>query len=106
MAFFYSLAFADAPAINPADQSIADSLATLINMFSGLILAQPWSAKVVGILGAALVLIGSSSVIVQLLEKLAGITANTKDDALVGYIKRGLGFLHYLLSRIALNPKK
>jgi len=53
----------------------------------------------------ALAVVGGASLIVQGLEKIAGVTPSTKDDEWVGKTKRTLGKVSEVLSRLALNPK-
>lgn len=57
-------------------------------------------------LGIITVVIGSASLIVAALEKIAGITPNTKDDYYVGKAKRFLGRVTVIIDKIALNPNK
>ena len=53
----------------------------------------------------ALQIVGGASMIVLGLEKLAGITATTKDDYFVGKVKQYLSWAVVLLEKLALNPK-
>ena len=54
----------------------------------------------------ALQIVGGASLIVAGLTKIAGITATTKDDTIVGTISKYLSYAVIVLEKLALNPKK
>jgi hypothetical protein len=61
---------------------------------------------VLAIVATLTALIGSASVIVAALAKIAAITPNTKDDFYVGKAKRYISLIASVLDRLALNPDK
>jgi len=92
--------------LNATEQQSADSIIALVNMFGAWIVTQSWYPTVANIITKTLIVIGGSAVFVKLLEKIASITPSTKDDLAVGYLKRFLGFLSYILTHITLPVKK
>lgn len=63
-------------------------------------------SKIDDYIALALAIIGFASVLVQLLEKIAKITPNTKDDEYVSVIKKYLGYAASILNWLALNLPK
>ena len=67
---------------------------------------HPWAARVVSLLLVATTVVGSASVIVDALERIAKITPTDKDNLLIGKAKRYLAKAVAFLDRLALNPPK
>ena len=76
-------------------------LVLLVSVFGDSV--GDWIANALGIVVAV---VGSASLIVAALEKIAGITPSTKDDYYVGKAKKFLGKVTAVLDKIALNPAK
>lgn len=69
--------------------------------------AIQWLAANSSIIVAYLLeLVGACSLIVAALTPLVKLTNWDKDDAAVGFIGRGLDFIHAFLSKLALNPSE
>ena len=67
---------------------------------------HPWAAKAVSLLLVVTTVVGSASVIVDALERIAKITPTDKDNLLIGKAKRYLAKSVAFLDRLALNPPK
>lgn len=50
-------------------------------------------------------IIGAASLISQAITKIAKVTPNTKDDKYADKISRAVGYVQYVLDRVAVNPK-
>ncbi len=62
--------------------------------------------NIVSYIELALVIVGALAAIVKGLEVIAGVTPSTKDDELVGKVKRALGVVSYWLDKLSLSVKK
>lgn len=80
---------------------IIQQILTLISVIFGV--ESSVSQTAIAIIFGATTVIGSASLIVTALEKLAGITPSTRDDELVGKIKRAVGYISAVVDKIALN---
>ena len=67
---------------------------------------HPWAAKITSLLLVLTTIVGSASMIVDALERIAKITPTDKDNLLIGKAKRYLAKAVAFLDRLALNPPK
>lgn len=67
---------------------------------------HPLVAKITAVLVMVTVVVGSASMIVDALERIAKVTPTDKDNLLIGRAKRGLAKVVAFLDRLALNPPK
>jgi len=49
--------------------------------------------------------IGAASLISLAITKITKVTPNTKDDEYAGKIAKAIGYVQYILDRVAANPK-
>lgn len=61
---------------------------------------------IVAIIATLSIVVGSASAIVAALEEIAKVTPTTKDDILVGKLRRFISRVVAVLDRVALNPDK
>jgi len=50
-------------------------------------------------------IVGAASLISQAITKITKVTPNTKDDEYAGKIAKAIGYIQYILDRVAANPK-
>lgn len=50
-------------------------------------------------------IVGAASLVSQAITKITRVTPNTKDDEYAGKLAKGIGYVQYILDRVAANPK-
>ncbi len=84
--------------------TLSDSIASIFNVIIGLINNHNLSAKIIGILSAATIIIGHASGLVKILSTL-GIDPNSTIGKDAAILERFLTWASSFLSKVALNPK-